>query len=146
MIQYSIFDVRVLSGDTFDCMIDLGFNVVTRQRVRLYNVNAPDVRSRDANHKRCGKLAKQQLIRWVNESSELFLQCDSKREKFGRVLGELIAVDAEGNKVDVNKWLCENSYAVAYTGQSQEAIEAQHLVNFAKFSKSETQKDAGAAC
>jgi micrococcal nuclease len=37
--------VEVVDGDTFDLMIDLGFNTFTKQRMRLYGIDAPEMRS-----------------------------------------------------------------------------------------------------
>jgi micrococcal nuclease len=37
--------VEVVDGDTFDLMIDLGFNNFTKQRMRLYGIDAPEVRT-----------------------------------------------------------------------------------------------------
>ena len=35
--------VEVVDGDTFDLMIDLGFNNFTKQRMRLYGIDAPEM-------------------------------------------------------------------------------------------------------
>jgi micrococcal nuclease len=37
--------VEVVDGDTFDLMIDLGFNTFTHQRMRPYGVDAPEMRT-----------------------------------------------------------------------------------------------------
>ncbi len=37
--------VEVVDGDTFDLMIDLGFNNFTKQRMRLYGIDAPEIRT-----------------------------------------------------------------------------------------------------
>jgi micrococcal nuclease len=37
--------VEVVDGDTFDLMIDLGFNTFTHQRMRLYGIDAPEMRT-----------------------------------------------------------------------------------------------------
>jgi micrococcal nuclease len=37
--------VEVIDGDTFDLMIDLGFNNFTKQRMRLYGIDAPEMRT-----------------------------------------------------------------------------------------------------
>jgi len=37
--------VEVVDGDTFDLMIDLGFNTFTKQRMRLYGIDAPEMRT-----------------------------------------------------------------------------------------------------
>ena len=47
-----------------------------------------------------------------------------KKGKFGRVLGVIVA-----DGVDLNQAMIDNYLAVAYTGQSKDDIEAQHLAN-----------------
>lgn len=37
--------IEVIDGDTFDLMIDLGFNNFTKQRMRLYGIDAPEMRT-----------------------------------------------------------------------------------------------------
>lgn len=37
--------VEVVDGDTFDLMTDLGFNNFTKQRMRLYGIDAPEMRT-----------------------------------------------------------------------------------------------------
>jgi len=62
------------------------------------------------------------------------------RGKFGRILGEVwINCNSEGEYggwTNVNKWLCENGYAVGYTGGSKSDIEAAHIANRQKLAES----------
>jgi micrococcal nuclease len=67
---------------------------------------------------------------------EIQLRCPEKdsRGKFGRILGELwINCTADGEIfsgwTNVNKWMCEQGYAVGYHGGSKEEIEAEHMKN-----------------
>ena len=46
--------VRVVDGDTVDVNIDLGFDVKIKQRVRLYGINTPEVRTKDLKEKEKG--------------------------------------------------------------------------------------------
>jgi micrococcal nuclease len=39
--------VEVIDGDTFDLMIDLGFCNFTQQRMRLYGIDAPEMRTHE---------------------------------------------------------------------------------------------------
>jgi micrococcal nuclease len=38
---------RVVDGDTIDAVIDLGFDILIKQRIRLYGINTPECRTRD---------------------------------------------------------------------------------------------------
>ena len=53
---------RVVDGDTFDCILDLGFDVkLHKQRVRLHGIDTPESRTRDLAEKKLGLLAKERL-------------------------------------------------------------------------------------
>ena len=49
---YSAKVLNVVDGDTFDCMVDLGFSVHLKARVRLYGLNTPESRTKDLEEKR----------------------------------------------------------------------------------------------
>lgn len=128
---------RVIDGDTLDVAIDLGFDVSTTQRVRLLGVDTPESRTADAEEKKYGLLAKQKLKEWCmkalasdTDDIELEIRCPKpdSREKFGRVLAE-VWVSEGGRWTNVNKWLCDNGYAVFYTGQNKKDVEKYHLAN-----------------
>lgn len=121
---------RVVDGDTVDVVIDLGFSVSIRQRVRLLGVDTPESRTLDTEEKKYGLLAKNKLTELCAKSTHIELRCPERdsREKFGRVLAELW-VRNNGEWVNANQWLCENHYAVPYTGQNKEDVAALHMVN-----------------
>jgi len=52
---------KVISGDTIDALIDVGFNIWVRKRVRLFNITAPAMNSRDADVRRAATISKQRL-------------------------------------------------------------------------------------
>jgi endonuclease YncB( thermonuclease family) len=45
---------RIVDGDTFDILIDLGFDTFRKGRVRLYGVNTPESRTRNLEEKKNG--------------------------------------------------------------------------------------------
>jgi micrococcal nuclease len=55
---------KVVDGDTIDVCIDLGFDVLTRQRVRLLGIDTPESRTSDAEEKKFGLLSKKKLKEW----------------------------------------------------------------------------------
>ena len=128
---------KVVDGDTVDVLIDLGFDVLIRQRVRLLGIDTEESRTRDLTEKIYGKHAKKKILNWVTKAVasekddiEIELRCPEmdSRGKFGRVLGE-IWVSEDGNWTNVNQWMCENGHAVPYHGQNKDDIQAQHMVN-----------------
>ena len=52
---------KIVDGDTIDVTLDLGFDVCTRQRVRLLGIDTPESRTRDLEEKKYGLLAKKKL-------------------------------------------------------------------------------------
>ena len=132
MYEYSCKIDRVVDGDTVDVDIDLGFGVwLQKQRIRLYGVDTPESRTRDAEEKIFGNLAKNFVKERlpVGSKQKLRTKLDGKG-KFGRILGEFVIYDGKTHReTTLNQMLIETSNAVKYHGQSKEEIEAEHLEN-----------------
>ena len=114
MYQYKISEVlRVIDGDTVDVMIDLGFNVLMKQRVRLSHIDAPSIRTLDEEVKKYGMRAKEKLEEYLKTGDILIVstQNPNKTEKYGRILGELYV---EGNRLTASEYLFANQYAWVY--------------------------------
>src|SRR6056300_1298143 len=62
---------KVVDGDTIDVAIDLGFDVCTKQRVRLLGIDTPESRTSDAEEKKYGLLSKKKLKEWCLKRSHL---------------------------------------------------------------------------
>ena len=58
MYTYKAKLVRVVDGDTVDAMIDLGFDVWRKVRIRFYGLDAWESRTRDLEEKKKGLAAK----------------------------------------------------------------------------------------
>ena len=125
MYEYSCEIDRVVDGDTVDVIIDLGFKIFHKARVRMYGIDTPESRTRDLDEKARGKLAGKYLSDAILHADNLLIQTKlDKKGKFGRVLGVIVA-----DGVDLNQAMIDNYLAVAYTGQSKDDIEAEHLAN-----------------
>ena len=59
--------VRAVDGDTVDAVLDLGFYLTARLRLRLYAVDAAEPRSRDEGKRRLAYDAKRYVERWFAE-------------------------------------------------------------------------------
>ena len=57
MYEYACQVTRVVDGDTVDVILDLGFSILHKCRVRLYGIDTPESRTRDKDEKARGKLA-----------------------------------------------------------------------------------------
>jgi len=127
MYQYKAIITKVIDGDTVDVDIDLGFEAWLRnQRIRLYGIDTPESRTSDKVEKVFGNLAKSKILEFCPVGSSIILQTktDDSRGKYGRILGELI-VDG----VNVNQYMIDNNYAVAYFGMSKSDIAQKQLDN-----------------
>ena len=111
---YSAKLVRVVDGDTADAMIDLGFNVWVKNRIRFMGVDAWESRTRNLEEKEKGLAAKAYVKDLLENSDEgKFLLKSHGVGKYGRVLGELFV---KGHETSVNELLKENGHASAYYG------------------------------
>jgi micrococcal nuclease len=79
---------KIIDGDTFDILIDLGFDTFRKGRVRLYGVNTPESRTKNIEEKQKGLAAKEFTDQWLAQANnkikvETILD---KNEKYGRIL------------------------------------------------------------
>jgi micrococcal nuclease len=126
MYEYNCTVTRVVDGDTIDVILDLGFSILHKCRVRLYGIDTPESRTRDKDEKVRGKLASKYLKDAIDNGKKVILRSKLKdsKGKYGRVLGEIVVDD-----ININVSMIENYLAVAYFGQSKDDIEAEHLIN-----------------
>ena len=116
---------KIIDGDTFDCILDLGFDVLLEARVRMMGIDTPESRTRDLEEKKFGLLAKEYLTEKLDtEDIIVTTEVDNEKGKFGRILGWVWC-----NGVNINNQLIDEHMAVAYHGQSKDDIEQQHLAN-----------------
>ena len=129
MYEYACKVERVVDGDTVDVVLDLGFNILHKCRVRLYGIDTPESRTRNLDEKARGKMAGAFLKNAIDTGEKVVIQTKLKdsRGKFGRVLGNII-VDG----ININQLMIDNHHAAAYFGQSKEDIEAVHDANRTK--------------
>jgi len=129
MYEYACKVERVVDGDTVDVVLNLGFDIMYKSRVRLYGIDTPESRTRNLDEKARGKMAGAFLKNKIDSGEKVVIQTKLKdsRGKFGRVLGNII-VDG----ININQLMIDNHHAAAYFGQSKNAIEAVHDTNRTK--------------
>ena len=126
MYEYKCTVLRILDGDTLDVDVDLGFSVaLKKQRIRMYGIDTPESRTRDKEEKVRGLLSKEFLKQFCPVGSEIRLLSHGKG-KYGRILGEIFT---HKGMISINQQMCEEGYAVEYTGGSKDELKAKHLVN-----------------
>ena len=89
---------RVVDGDTVDALIDVGFDIWFKKRIRFMGLDTWESRTRDLDEKKKGLIAKartKELLEKVSAKSGFFRLKSYGLGKYGRVLGELFIMDAE---------------------------------------------------
>ena len=133
--EYNATVTEVVDGDTIVIDIDLGFDVMfTKQKVRLLGVDTPESRTSDKVEKVFGVASKDFVKKFVAGcKNNVIIRThfsegtdDSGREKFGRLLGEIINPDT---KEVLNDQLISKNYAVRYMGENKLAVKDQHMAN-----------------
>ena len=110
---------RVVDGDTVDALIDVGFDIWFKKRIRFMGLDTWESRTRDLEEKKLGKLAKErtrQLLEDVSSKSGYFRVKSHGLGKYGRVLGELFVMDVDGKQWNVNETLIAEGHAYVYDG------------------------------
>jgi len=104
---------RVVDGDTIDVLIDFGFKITKRERLRLARINAPETRGKE---KVAGQKAKRELKSLI-EGKKIAIETE-KQGKFGRYLAEVyyeIIIDTamvqNREEININDWLVEKDLA-----------------------------------
>lgn len=109
MYTYKCSVKRVVDGDTLDLSVDLGFNITNKIRVRLVDVDTPEVRGKD---KEFGLLVTRKVREWIENASGQMYVCTRKTGKYGRWLARLFYkdLDGEGKDIYLHEYLIDNDY------------------------------------
>ena len=116
--------VKVLDGDTIDVLIDLGFDLFKKERVRIAGVDTPEKRTRDLEEKALGIDATNWLKKKLEDTiagdgEELTIRTElvGGTGMYGRLLGWLyINEDA----ISLNEQMITEGYAWAYDGGTKQ--------------------------
>ena len=126
MYRYNATLVRVIDGDTIDAMIDLGFDIQIKKRIRFAGIDAPESRTRNLAEKKMGLAAKERVIEIIAGAANVFELESTEIGKYGRVLGRIHISKLAGKdvitQVCVNDMLVEEGYAVEYDGGKRKGI------------------------
>ena len=77
---------RVVDGDTVDLLVDCGFNIIRKERIRFYGVDAWETRGEERER---GLKAKEFVMDLLPVGSECIVRTGKEQGKFGRHLGEI---------------------------------------------------------
>jgi micrococcal nuclease len=110
---------RVVDGDTIDALIDVGFDIWIKKRIRYSGIDTWESRTRDLKEKAKGLEAKarnKELLMEVSSKSGYFRLKSFGVGKYGRVLGEIYIEDKEGKQYNINETLISEGHAYVYEG------------------------------
>ena len=108
MYTYKAKLLRVVDGDTVDAMIDLGFDVWRKVRIRFYGLDAWESRTRDLEEKKKGLEAKARVADLLTEGE--FILKSHGVGKYGRCLGELFIDEKNINNILINEGHAKKYY------------------------------------
>ena len=114
---------KVLDGDTIDVLIDLGFDLYKKERVRIAGVDTPEKRTRDLEEKALGIDAtnwlKDKLDGAISGADDLVIRTElvGGVGKYGRLLGWLYIGDST---VSLSEQMIEEGYAWSYDGGTKQ--------------------------
>ena len=116
MYEYAVKEVvKVVDGDTIDIIIDLGFDLSKKERVRLAGIDAPESRTRDLEEKKMGLETKDFLTRRLEDGKTSGLRVKTEKDgKYGRMLGWIYC-----GETNLNIEMVDRGYAWYYDGGSK---------------------------
>ncbi len=125
MFTYNCRIARIVDGDTIDVDIDLGFGIwKTNERIRLWQIDTPECRTRDKEEKKYGLIAKN-FVEQHLPIGKIFELQTLEKDKFGRYLGAVFVK----NRLSINDMLLKANLAVKYVGQNKKEVRQEHLNN-----------------
>ena len=117
--------VKIVDGDTIDAMIDVGFDIWIKKRIRYSGIDTWESRTRDLDEKKKGLAAKarnKELLKEISSKSGYFRLKSHGVGKYGRVLADIYIQDTDGNDIWVNKKLIEEGHAYVYDGGTKKVF------------------------
>jgi len=110
---------RVVDGDTIDALIDVGFDIWVKKRIRYKGIDTWESRTRNLDEKKKGLAAKdrnKELLEEISSKPGYFRLKSYGVGKYGRVLGEIFILDTKNNPININETLIKEGHAYVYEG------------------------------
>ena len=104
MFTYTAKIIKVYDGDTVTAKIDCGFHLNFTEKVRLYGINAPELRGKERPE---GLKARDYLRELILDKEVTIKTIKDRKGKYGRYLGEIFI-----GTVNINKKLVKKGHAV----------------------------------
>ncbi len=111
MYEYKSILLKVIDGDTMDLIIDLGFKITTKQRVRLKGIDTPETwrQHKTSDEYIKGMEAKNFVInRFKENENNAIIISDKETGVYGRYIVDIFFEDSE---ISLNDELVMKAYA-----------------------------------
>jgi len=120
MFKYKAKVLSVYDGDTMTLLIDVGFNMFIKEKVRLIGLDVPELRTKNLKEKKLGYEVRD-YVRGKVLDKEVKVKTE-KKGKFGRYLATVYYL--QGDKyINLNTDLVKKGYARPYWGGKREGWE-----------------------
>ena len=93
MYTYQLEITKVYDGDTVNGVVDLGFNIRMDIKIRLADINTPELRTKDLDEKARGYAARDFLREFLDKFGAGLQVRTTKKGKYGRWIGELLLLE-----------------------------------------------------
>ena len=116
---------RVVDGDTIDALIDVGFDIWVKKRIRYMGIDTWESRTRNLEEKKKGLAAKErnkELLETISSKPGYFRLKSHGVGKYGRVLGEIFIEDTDGKQYCINETLVTEGHGYVYTGGKKQVF------------------------
>lgn len=108
LYTFKIRVIRVIDGDTLEGEIELGFGVFMRKKVRIENINTPELRGKDHQQAVQATHSLQQLL---NGRQTFITSNEPRYDQYGRVLAHVLVMGQNGRLVDAGDFLIQEGLA-----------------------------------
>jgi endonuclease YncB( thermonuclease family) len=116
--------MRVIDGDTVDIAMIDDTKRIFKYRIRLLGIDTPEKKPLKSNLNRdaeivAAKASTQAMINKLQENDNIITVQLHHPDKYGRLLGTFYGKNGE----DINQWMIDSGYAIAYFGKTKKAFE-----------------------
>jgi len=108
LYQYKARIIDVYDGDTATAIVDLGFHVSKKIKMRFYGIDTPEIRGEERD---LGLISKQRVVDLILNKEVMIKTYKDKKDKYGRWLAEIYL---PGDDKSVNSILLEEGLAKPY--------------------------------
>jgi micrococcal nuclease len=114
---YSANVIKIIDGDTVDCIVDLGFSIFSKIRFRLYGIDTPEKTSKILEVRDLAYRATN-FVKSSIEGKLVTIQSIEK-DKYGRWLA-IVHIDL--NQPTLNEQLVSLGFAKQYFGEGKPSL------------------------